>query len=101
MSREEIAAVIIFNPIRFEIDPAACPYTWEEYKMISGITPREAARLEKKARKQKSLPNTWYVSFNPFPAETWINGAHYNKRVWRVLALDDDFISTLAGWSCQ
>lgn len=58
---------------RIEINPAAAPYTWEDYVRLSGIDRTIAKGLESVAEKDGSNVKHFYVSFSPVGVDQWLN----------------------------
>ena len=96
MSREQMAEIPLFNPVRIEVTPTSCPYDWRAYVKLSGITTRIAKALEKVARAQGSRHEDWYVSFEAIQSEQWINIAYYLDSEWKVLPMTDSIVQHLS-----
>src|SRR6266851_1957736 len=60
------------GPMRIEVAPATAPYSWREYRALSGIDPGFARALAGTGREQGANPLDWYVSFEPVPASRWL-----------------------------
>ena len=96
MSRDEMAAIPPFNPVRIEVKPEFCPFDWEAFKQLSGISPKLARALEIIARQQKANPKDWYASFVPIGVESWLAISYYFKGAWREVSADAETINKLA-----
>jgi hypothetical protein len=72
--------------VRIEVAPASAPYSWNEYKIRSGITAKVARGLYRVALAQRSRPGQWFVSFNPVPRDQWLEVELSQGAEWRPLA---------------
>lgn len=67
---------------RIEIDPAAAPHSWADYKRESGERPKMIARLSAAARSVGADPQDWRVSFDPIPRESWLSIEVFSRGRW-------------------
>jgi hypothetical protein len=70
---------------RIEVDPAAAPLTWNDYKQryMSGPPLRDAARAyESLALEWGARPDEWRVSLKPVPIRAWRMVEVWNGKQW-------------------
>jgi hypothetical protein len=59
--------------VRIEVTPEAAPYTWRDYKRMSGEKEWVWRGLEEVAKEQYANPSEWRCSFEPVLIEKWIS----------------------------
>lgn len=71
---------------RIEVVPEAAPYTWKEWKAMSGAKREIVQEMEMRARQVKSRPVDWRVGFEPIPDSKWIGFERFNEEIglWEV-----------------
>ncbi len=72
LSKEETAAYGE-GLYRIEVSPEAAPYSWEDFRRLSGVSSRLAKSLARIARQCGSNYHDWRISFEPITAEKWLS----------------------------
>lgn len=65
------AAQLVGGLFRIELEPEAVPYTWSQYRTLSGLPQEQLRGLEISARKHRARLQDWWVGFEPVPREQW------------------------------
>jgi len=73
-----------FQPARIGVAVATAPYRWDDFKRLSGVSPKIARGLYQKALSLGARPGEWYVSFEPVPAEKWLSVQLYDGKEWKA-----------------
>ena len=76
--------------VRIGVDPSAAPYRWEDFKRLSGISPKTARDLYRKAIEIQAKPGEWYVSFEPVPKAKWVAMEAFDGQRWLPLEVLTD-----------
>ena len=74
------------QPARITVADDVAPYTWHDFKRLSGISKKSARALYQAAIPMDARPGEWFVSFEPVPAEKWLAVELYNGTGWKPLA---------------
>jgi hypothetical protein len=67
---------------RFQVRPEAAPYSWDEFKRLSGASRQTIRQMERRARDLLALPQDWRVSFDPVPRDQWIALDVWRRERW-------------------
>lgn len=70
---------------RIEADPEVAPYTWEDFRRISGVSPATARGLKMAAKRWGSDPGAWRVSLGPVLRSEWLAVEVWRDRNWTPL----------------
>ncbi len=70
---------------RIAVLPEAAPYTWTDFKRMSGASPATITGLARAARKVRSDPYRWRVSFDPVPKTLWAGIHVWKDGAWKAL----------------
>jgi hypothetical protein len=57
--------------VRFGIETARAPISWNEFKQSGGIMLREACAFELAGRTVGAHPLDWFCSYEPVPRRSW------------------------------
>ena len=57
---------------RIGVAPEAAPYTWNDFKRLSGIQPKAAKLLYQAAIAGRARPGEWFVSFEAVSSKKWL-----------------------------
>jgi hypothetical protein len=72
--------------IRIEILPDAAPYSWKDFRRLSGVSRKMFGVLDSTARKTGANPELeWRVSFTPVKKEQWLSIEKWNGKEWETL----------------
>jgi hypothetical protein len=81
-ARIEFVVAPEFQPARIAVDAAVCPYTWNDYKRLSGVSKKIARGLYEGALAHGAHPGEWRVSFEPVPSDKWLALEVYDGKTW-------------------
>jgi hypothetical protein len=68
--------------VRIAVAPEVAPYTWEDFKRLSGIARSDSRRLEAVAREDGASLAEWRVSFEPVRREHWSSVERWVHTTW-------------------
>jgi len=79
-----------YGLVRFEVSPSSAPYTWSEFRHMSGIS-RRTFRLLKKVNHRLGIneDSEWRISFKPIQRDSWLSIEVWDGNEWQ---LHDDTI---------
>ena len=77
---------------RIRISRKAAPYTWEDYKRMSGITRGLFEALEDAAREDGANPGEWRLNFEPVPIDKWlaVEVLNWDRQTWEDASSEAD-----------
>lgn len=68
--------------VRIAVRPEAAPFSWQDYRALSGVAKAHADSLENVARFDGANPDEWRVSFDPVPRSEWIDVEVWTAGAW-------------------
>ena len=68
--------------VRIEVTPEAAPYTWDDFKRLSGGSEKVLRALVRAARKDGANPKEWRVSFEPVKVQDWLSIEIWDGKRW-------------------
>ena len=79
------AAEIVQGLVRIAVPKDLVPYSWSQFRTMSGIKSQHAEALEITARRQGADARDWFVGFVPIPKDAWlrIEGWNPTTREWQ------------------
>lgn len=89
---------------RIGVSIESVPYNWEGFKKVSGILNRVSKGLVVSAKKVKSNPKDWRVSFEPVIREKWLRMEVWQNGKWKSLqdiAAEADNKIALKSYFCR
>jgi hypothetical protein len=69
--------------VRIEVQSAAAPHDWDEYKRQSGDTRRMLKALYDLANQSGASPRSWRCSFQPILRVDWVRIEYWNGSGWQ------------------
>jgi hypothetical protein len=67
---------------RLGVAREVAPYSWNDFKRLSGVSPRMAKGLYRAALKCGARSGEWFVSFEPVPVERWLAIEAFDGSSW-------------------
>ena len=100
---EELTHLFCRGLVRIGVQPAVAPYTWHDYKRLSGMPNRELKGLYDSTLRMGSRVGSWRLSFDPVPQSKWDKLEYWNasSRAWETSpSMLDDTPSEAAARLC-
>jgi hypothetical protein len=78
----ETTAALGAGLVRIAVRPEAAPFSWQDYRMLSGVAKAHADALENAARFDGANPAEWRVSFGSVPRSEWVDVEVWTEAGW-------------------
>lgn len=78
----ELTHFLLGGLVRIGVLPESAPYSWTDYKRLSGVSSSMARSLYKIAIKKGSRPANWRVTFDAIPKSEWLSVEFWTGTEW-------------------